>query len=152
MCQHPVASWRWIPWLARNDGGTRSPAEWFPDAAWPTGLAVTIHRGREAAGVVKEASDLTNELLRKNAENLRTANAEIRAEMERGVFDIEAIEKANDDLIATIEDSLRIADEGKAKRAAAEASLIRMEGELKDALASAKARATGSGDNIGGSV
>ena len=63
--------------------------------------------------------------------------------MERGVFDIEAIEKANDDLIATIEDSLRIADEGKAKRAAAEQSLVRMEGELKDALASAKARATG---------
>ena len=94
---------------------------------WETQLAqaVTIHRGREAAGVVKEASDLTNELLRKNAENLRTANAEIRAEMERGVFDIEAIEKANDDLIATIEDSLRIADEGKAKRAAAEQSLVR---------------------------
>ena len=104
---------------------------------WETQLAqaVTIHRGREAAGVVKEASDLTNELLTKNAENLRTANAEIRTEMERGVFDIEAIEKANDDLIATIEDSLRIADEGKAKRAAAEQSLIRMEGELKDALA-----------------
>ena len=109
---------------------------------WETQLAqaVTIHRGREAAGVVKEASDLTNELLKKNAENLRTANAEIRTEMERGVFDIEAIEKANDDLIATIEDSLRIADEGKAKRAEAEQSLIKMEGDLKSALASAKAR------------
>ena len=121
---------------------------------WETQLAqaVTIHRGREAAGVVKEANDLTNDLLRKNAENLRTANAEIRTEMERGVFDIDAIEKANDDLIATIEDSLRIADEGKAKRAAAEASLVRMEGELKDALSSATARATGSGATIGGSV
>jgi uncharacterized protein YaaN involved in tellurite resistance len=114
--------------------------------------AVTIHRGREAAGVVKEANDLTNELLTRNAENLRQANVEIRTEMERGVFDIEAIEKANEDLIATIEDSLRIADEGKTRRAAAEQSLVRMEGELKDALASAKARATGSGDNIGGSV
>ena len=72
--------------------------------------------------------------------------------MERGVFDIEAMQKANDDLIATIEDSLRIADEGKAKRAAAEQSLIKMEGDLKEALASAKARTTGSGDNIGGSV
>ncbi|HRO11301.1 toxic anion resistance protein [Amaricoccus sp.] len=121
---------------------------------WETQLAqaVTVHRSREAASVVKEASDLTNDLLRKNAENLRTANAEIRAEMERGVFDIEAIEKANDDLIATIEDSLRIADEGKAKRAAAEQSLIRMEGELKETLAAARARATGSGTNIGGSV
>lgn len=121
---------------------------------WETQLAqaVTVHRSREAASVVKEASDLTNDLLRKNAENLRTANAEIRAEMERGVFDIEAIEKANDDLIATIEDSLRIADEGKAKRAAAEQSLIRMERELKETLAAARARATGSGTNIGGSV
>ncbi len=121
---------------------------------WETQLAqaVTIHRGREAAGVVKEASDLTNELLKKNAENLRTANAEIRTEMERGVFDIEAIEKANDDLIATIEDSLRIADEGKARRAAAEQSLIKMEGDLKGALAAAKSRTTGTGDTIGGSV
>ena len=112
---------------------------------WETQLAqaVTIHRGREAAGAVKEANDLTNELLRKNAENLREANVEIRTQTERGVFDIEAIEAANADLIATIEDSLRIADEGKAKRAAAEASLVRMEGELKDALASARRRATG---------
>ena len=109
---------------------------------WETQLAqsVTIHRGREAAGAVKEASDLTNELLTKNAENLRQANVEIRTETERGVFDIDAIEKANADLIATIEDSLRIADEGKARRAAAEASLVRMEGELKDTLASARAR------------
>ena len=121
---------------------------------WETQLAqaVTIHRSREAAGVVKEANDLTNDLLKKNAENLRTANAEIRTEMERGVFDIEAIEKANDDLIATIEDSLRIADEGKAKRAAAEESLVRMEGELKETLAAARGRSTGSGANIGGSV
>ena len=118
---------------------------------WETQLAqaVTVHRGREAAGVVKEANDLTNELLKKNAENLRQANAEIRTEMERGVFDIEAIEKANDDLIATIEDSLRIADEGKAKRAEAEASLIRMEGELKAALSSARSHETGSGASAG---
>ena len=114
---------------------------------WETQLAqaVTIHRSREASGVVKEANDLTNDLLRKNAENLRSANAEIRTELERGVFDIEAVEKANEDLIATIEDSLRIADEGKAKRAAAEQSLIRMEGDLKAALASARARSAAPG-------
>jgi uncharacterized protein YaaN involved in tellurite resistance len=121
---------------------------------WETQLAqaVTIHRGREAASVVKEASDLTNELLTKNAENLRKANVEIRTEMERGVFDIAAIEKANTELIATIEDSLRIADDGKAKRAEAEQSLIRMEGDLKQALAAAKSRGTGTGENVGGSV
>ncbi len=121
---------------------------------WETQLAqsVTIHRSREAAEVVKEANDLTNDLLTKNAENLRGANAEIRTQMERGIFDIEAVEKANAELIGTIEDSLRIADEGKAKRAQAEESLIRMESDLKKALASAKSRETGSGDTIGGSV
>ncbi|PJN93730.1 toxic anion resistance protein, partial [Amaricoccus sp. HAR-UPW-R2A-40] len=58
---------------------------------WETQLAqaVTIHRSREASAVVREANDLTNELLTKNAENLRQANKEIRTEMERGVFDIE---------------------------------------------------------------
>jgi uncharacterized protein YaaN involved in tellurite resistance len=109
---------------------------------WETQLAqaVTVHRSREASRVVKEANDLTNELLRKNAENLREANAEIRTEMERGVFDIAAVEKANDDLIATIEDSLRIADEGKARRAEAEVSLTRMERDLRETLSSARAR------------
>jgi uncharacterized protein YaaN involved in tellurite resistance len=109
---------------------------------WETQLAqaVTIHRGREAAGVVKEANDLTNELLTKNAENLRAANKEIREQTERGVFDIEAVQKANDDLIATIEDSLRIADEGKTRRADAEAKLLAMEADLKSALASARSQ------------
>lgn len=118
---------------------------------WETQLAqsVTVHRGREAARVVKEANDLTNELLQRNAENLRQANVEIRTEMERGVFDIEAIEKANADLIATIEDSLRIADEGKARRASAEASLVRMEGELKQTLAAASARRVSGGAGSG---
>jgi uncharacterized protein YaaN involved in tellurite resistance len=121
---------------------------------WETQLAqaVTIHRSREAAAVVREANDLTNELLTRNSENLRTANKEIRTEMERGVFDIQAIEKANADLIATIQESLQIADEGKAKRAAAEASLVRMEDELKQTLASATAKKTGFGAQMGGSV
>jgi uncharacterized protein YaaN involved in tellurite resistance len=118
---------------------------------WETQLAqaVTIHRSREAAGVVREANDLTNDLLRQNAENLRTANKEIRTQMERGVFDIQAIEKANADLIATIQESLQIADEGKAKRAEAEKSLVRMEEELKATLAAAKAKATGLGETLG---
>ena len=70
--------------------------------------------------------------------------------MERGVFDIEAIEKANGDLIATIQESLRIADEGKARRAAAEASLLRMEDDLKQTLAAASTRPTGPGPRLGG--
>jgi uncharacterized protein YaaN involved in tellurite resistance len=110
---------------------------------WETQLAqtVTIFRSREAAGVVREAGDLTNELLTANAETLQQANREVREQMERGVFDIAAVKAANQTLIATIEDSLKIADEGKAKRAAAEGELMKMEAELKSALAAAKARA-----------
>jgi uncharacterized protein YaaN involved in tellurite resistance len=119
---------------------------------WETQLAqaVTIQRSQEAAGAVREANDLTNELLTKNAENLRTANAEIRKEMERGVFDIEAVKAANANLIATIQESLQIADEGKAARAEAEADLQKMEAELKETLASAKARATAPGESTAG--
>ena len=121
---------------------------------WETQLAqaVTIQRSSEAADAVRDANDLTNELLTSNAENLRTANKKIREEMERGVFDIEAVKKANADLIGTIEESLQIADEGKAKRAAAEEELQKMEAELKATLASAKARADGVGENAGQSV
>ncbi len=121
---------------------------------WETQLAqaVTIQRSSEAAAAVKEASDLTNELLTANAENLRQANRAVREEMERGVFDIEAVKKANDELIATIEESLSIADEGKRRRAAAEAELKRMESELHDALSAARARGDGRADTPGSSV
>ncbi len=121
---------------------------------WETQLAqaVTIQRSAEAAAAVRDANDLTNELLTANAKNLRESNKMIRTEMERGVFDIEAVKKANADLIGTIEESLQIADEGKAKRAAAEIELKKMEAELRDTLASATARKTGTGDNAGTSV
>ncbi|MCC5957565.1 MAG: toxic anion resistance protein [Natronohydrobacter sp.] len=109
---------------------------------WETQLAqsLTIQRSREAAAAVRAANDLTNELLTSNAENLREANREVREEIERGVFDIAAVKQANETLIATIEDSLRIADEGRAKRAAAEEELTKMESELRNSLASARSR------------
>jgi uncharacterized protein YaaN involved in tellurite resistance len=118
---------------------------------WETQLAqaVTIQRSSEAAEAVRDANDLTNELLKANAENLRMANRTIREEMERGVFDINAVKEANANLIATINESLEIADEGKRKRAEAEVELQKMEQELKETLASAKARKTGTGDTIG---
>ncbi|MEL7180587.1 MAG: toxic anion resistance protein [Pseudomonadota bacterium] len=118
---------------------------------WETQLAqaVTIQRSSEAAEAVRDANDLTNELLKANAENLRSANKTIREEMERGVFDINAVKEANANLIATINESLEIADEGKRKRAEAETELQKMEQELKETLAAAKARGTGTGDNIG---
>ncbi len=121
---------------------------------WETQLAqaVTIQRSREAAEAIRGANDLTNELLTANAENLQQANRIVRTEMERGVFDIEAVKKANATLVATINESLAIADEGKARRAAAEVELRKMEGELRDTLASAKARNTGLGGQVGGAT
>ena len=118
---------------------------------WETQLAqaVTIQRSKEAAEAVRSANDLTNELLTANAENLQQANRVVRTEMERGVFDIEAVKKANATLIATINESLAIADEGKARRASAEVELIKMEHELRDTLSSASARKTGLGAATG---
>ncbi|MEH6520905.1 toxic anion resistance protein [Sulfitobacter sp.] len=117
---------------------------------WETQLAqaVTIQRSAEAAVAVRAANDLTNELLTSNAKNLRSSNKIIREEMERGVFDIEAVKEANAHLIGTIEESLQIADEGKAKRASAEKELKEMEAKLRDTLASAKATKTGLGDTV----
>ncbi len=121
---------------------------------WETQLAqaVTIQRSAEAAAAVRDANDLTNELLTANAANLRDSNKMIRQEMERGVFDIEAVKQANADLIGTINESLAIADEGKARRAAAEQELKKMEAELRDTLAAAKARKDGLGDTAGTAV
>ncbi len=121
---------------------------------WETQLAqaVTIQRSKEAAEAIRDANDLTNELLTANADNLKEANKIVRTEMERGVFDIESVKQANATLLATIEESLAIADEGKLRRAAAEEELIKMEHELRDTLASAKARKTGLGETVGGAV
>jgi len=111
---------------------------------WETQIAqaITIQRSADAAQAVSGANDLTNELLTANAANLRETNKTVRQEMERGVFDIDAIKQANADLIGTIEESLQIADEGKARRAEAEGELREMESRLKTTLASAKASKT----------
>ncbi|SES25144.1 Uncharacterized conserved protein YaaN involved in tellurite resistance [Tranquillimonas rosea] len=121
---------------------------------WETQLAqaVTIQRSKQAADAVKGANDLTNDLLTANAKNLREANQTVRQEMERGVFDIEAVKAANADLIATIEESLQIADEGKERRAAAEDELHKMETELKSALSAARTRQDKTGAATGGAV
>ena len=102
--------------------------------------AITIYRSGQAAETVKAATDLTNQLLEANADNLRQANAQTRAQIERGVFDIETVKKANQTLIATIEDSLRIADEGRRHRQEAAVQLEACETELRQALAATQAR------------
>jgi len=103
---------------------------------WRNQLAqtITIFRSRDAATAIREASDLTNELLERNAEGLREANREVRTQMERGVFDIESVKKANRTLIETLDDSLKIAKEGEKARETALRELQKAESELKNAL------------------
>ncbi len=103
--------------------------------------AVTIFRMSDAADSVKKATDLTNDLLESNAENLQKGNYEVRKQIERGVFDIESVRKANDALIATINDSLQIAEEGRVARHKAVTELTEMETELHEAMIAAKAKA-----------
>ena len=106
-------------------------------------MAVTIARSAEAGDTLKQATDLTNELLTANADTLRTSTQTIRTQVERGVVDIAAVKQANDALIATIDDALRIADDGKRQRTEAEKQLIACEAELKQALTAATARTAG---------
>jgi uncharacterized protein YaaN involved in tellurite resistance len=103
-------------------------------------MAVTIARSAEAGTTLKEATDLTNELLTANAEGLRTSTEAIRTQIERGVVDIASVKQANDALIATIDDALRIADQGRKQRIEAEKQLIACEAELKQVLVAAQAR------------
>ncbi len=109
---------------------------------WRNQLAqtVTIFRSHESAKALKDAADLTNELLEKNAEGLREANREVRTQMERGLFDIESIKIANETLIATLNDSLEIAQEGKKARVKALEELDKTEQELKAALLATKSK------------
>ena len=101
--------------------------------------ALAIQTMREAGRTLKEATDLTNDLLVGNAERLRQGNLEARTQLERGVFDIEAVKRANASLVATIEDSLRIAQDAQAQRASATKELEKAEGEIRRALLAAKA-------------
>ena len=109
---------------------------------WKNQLAqtITIFRSHQAANAIKDANDLTNDLLERNAEGLREANAEVRRQMERGVFDIESIKKANQTLIDTLNDSIKITQEGKKARELAEVELQKTEKALKEALLATKAK------------
>ncbi|MDQ1079314.1 toxic anion resistance protein [Pseudoroseomonas cervicalis] len=107
---------------------------------WRTQLAqaLAIQNMREAGAAVRAATDLTNQLLTANAETLRQGNAEARVELERGVFDLAAVKQANAALVATLEDSLRIAEEGRATRRQATEELARAEAEIRRALSASK--------------
>ncbi|MBP5532629.1 MAG: toxic anion resistance protein [Lachnospiraceae bacterium] len=97
-------------------------------------LALGIEHGRQATAAQSAVTNMTNELLKKNAETLKIATIETAKEAERSVVDIETLKTTNENLISTLDEVMKIQTEGKAKRAAAEQELGRIEGELKQKL------------------
>ena len=97
-------------------------------------LALGIAHSTEAAQAQRQVTDLTNELLKRNAETLHLTSVETAKESERGIVDIETLKKTNQELIQTLDDVMKIQQEGREKRQAAEADMRRMENELKTKL------------------
>lgn len=97
-------------------------------------LALGIAHSTEAAQAQRQVTDLTNELLKKNAEALHLASTETAKESERGIVDIETLKQTNQELIATLDDVMNIQKEGRAKRAQAELEMRKMEEDLKNKL------------------
>lgn len=97
-------------------------------------LALGIAHSTEASQAQRQVTDLTNELLKKNAEALHLASTETARESERGIVDIETLKQTNQELIATLDDVMNIQKEGRAKRAQAELEMRKMEEDLKNKL------------------
>jgi uncharacterized protein YaaN involved in tellurite resistance len=97
-------------------------------------IAMGVEHSTQAALAQREVTDLTNELLRKNAEKLKTATIETARESERGIVDMETLRVTNESLISTLDEVMRIQKEGKEKRKEAEREIHRLEGELKRKL------------------
>jgi uncharacterized protein YaaN involved in tellurite resistance len=97
-------------------------------------LALGVEHSTQAAKAQREVTDMTNELLKKNSEMLKTSTIETAKESERGIVDIETLQTTNKNLIESLDEVVRIQTEGRAKRAEAEQELTRIEGELKNKL------------------
>ena len=97
-------------------------------------LALGVEHSSQAARAQREVTDMTNALLRKNAEVLKTAAVESARESERGIVDMETLQNTNASLISTLDEVMQIQTEGRAKRQAAEVELRKMEDELKQKL------------------
>ena len=97
-------------------------------------LALGLAHSRQAIDAQRAVSDMTNELLKKNAAALKQGTIDTAKESERGIVDIETLQQTNKSLIETLDELAKIQTEGKQKRAAAEQELGRIEGELKQKL------------------
>ena len=97
-------------------------------------LALGVTHSQQAAQAQREVTDMTNELLRKNAQTLKMATIETAKESERGIVDIETLKATNESLISTLDEVMKIQEEGRQKRRDAEVELGRIEEELKQKL------------------
>ena len=97
-------------------------------------IALGLMRQKDVIELQRSVTDATNDLLRRNAEMLKQNSIDTAKANERGIVDIETVKKVNEDLISTIEETLRIQNEGRQKRQAAEKELLAIEGRLKDTL------------------
>lgn len=97
-------------------------------------LALGVEHSAQAAEAQRRVTDMTNELLKKNAEKLKLATVEVAQESERGIVDIETLKSTNENLISTLDEVMRIQQEGRTKRKEAETEMLRMENELKQKL------------------
>ena len=97
-------------------------------------IALGLHRSQEALKAQRAVTDMTNELLLKNAEALKTGTVETAREAERGILDLQTLAQTNQSLIDSISEVMKIQDEGRAQRAEAEKQLAAMEGQLKEKL------------------
>ena len=97
-------------------------------------LALGVEHSAQAAAAQREVNDMTNELLRKNAEKLKIATVETAKESECGIVDIETLKATNESLIATFDEVMQIQQEGRQKRQQAEVEMQRIEAELKAKL------------------
>lgn len=97
-------------------------------------LALGVAHSTQAAAAQREVTDMTNELLRKNAQTLKMATLDTARESERGIVDMETLKATNESLISTLDEVMQIQKEGRQKRQEAEAEIRRLETELKDKL------------------
>ncbi len=97
-------------------------------------LALSMHHSQQAMEAQREVTDVTNELLKKNAEALHMGSVEVAKEAERGIVDLETLKHTNQELINTLDEVRKIQDDGRARRAEAEVELGRIEGELRQKL------------------
>ena len=97
-------------------------------------IAIGLDHSTDAARAQREVTDMTNALLKKNAEQLKTATIETAKEAERGIIDIETLQQTNQTLISTLDEVMKIQEDGREKRAAAEAQLAQIESEMRQKL------------------